>query len=140
MIYNLDNIKYHLVSGNNPIIKKRVYGNDTVNQYALQCQVSIELSNKQVVIIPRLYTWDLASVPRFLWGFIPPDSDAELAFLIHDYLYENKIISRKFSDNEMLKWSIVTNGTKKLSLRNIDNYTRYYGVRLFGWIVWNKKK
>jgi hypothetical protein len=33
----------------------------------------------------------------------------------------------------------VVNGTKKLSLRNIDNYTRYYGVRLFGWIVWNKK-
>jgi hypothetical protein len=36
----------------------------------------------------------------------------------------------------MLKWAKATNGTKKISLRNIDNYVRYFGVRLFGWLVW----
>ena len=37
----------------------------------------------------------------------------------------------------MLKWAKVTNGTENISLRNIDNYTRYYAVRTFGWLVWN---
>jgi len=45
--------------------------------------------------------------------------------------------NQKFTDDEMLKWVKVTNGTKKISIRNIDNYTRYYSVRLLGWLVWD---
>ncbi|PDS26487.1 DUF1353 domain-containing protein [Flavobacterium branchiophilum] len=137
MINRLDTIKNTLLSGRNPIKKTRVYGIDNVNLYRLVVAVRVQLSNGDVIKIPRHYVWDLASVPRLLWWLCPPDSDAELAFLIHDYLYEKKMYNRQFVDNEMLKWSVITNGTRKLSLRNIDNYIRYYIVRLAGRHAWN---
>ena len=51
--------------------------------------------------------------------------------------YYDCVFDQKFTDNEMLKWAKVTNGTQKISLRNIDNYIRYYSVRLLGWLVWD---
>lgn len=119
------------------IHKRRVYGSNNINKYMLLADIEIELSNDQVIKIPKGYIWDLASVPRLLWGICPPDSDAELAFLIHDFLYENQIGSRKWADAEMLLWSKRTNGTNKISIRNIDNYVRYYAVRLAGKKAWN---
>jgi hypothetical protein len=121
------------------IQKVRIRGNNNKNSYKLLTDLSIELSNGRLINIPEGYVWDLASVPRLLWAICPPDSDAELAFLIHDYLYENQINNRKWADNEMLKWSIITNGTYKISLRNIDNYVRYWAVRLGGKKAWDTK-
>jgi len=73
-------------------------------------------------------------------GILPPDGDFESASLIHDFLYITKVESRKFADDEMLKWSKVVSGTNnKISLRNLDNQVRYISVRLFGWIVWNRR-
>jgi len=137
MIITLDNILNKLKSGHNPVKKTRVFGTNNQNQYKLLESLEIKLSNNYIIVIPNGYVWDLASVPRFLWWLFPPDSDAEIAFLIHDYLYENKIISKKFADNEMLIWSKTTNGRKNISFRNIDNYTRYYAVKYFGKIAWN---
>lgn len=136
MIVTLSNVKsfYPL---ENPIIKSRIYGHNTINKYRLESGIKIELSNKYIVIIPKGYEWDLASVPRLLQALFPPDSDAELAFLIHDYLYENRIISKEFADNEMFMWSKVLNGTKKTSLRNLDNKLRYLAVKWFGRKQWN---
>jgi hypothetical protein len=101
------------------------------------------------ITIPEGFEWDLSTVPRFAWGFLAPDGDFELAYLIHDYLWVNKeemyeffeyydcVFDQKFTDDEMLKWSKVTNGTDAFwSFRNFDNYARYYGVRGFGWLVW----
>ena len=51
--------------------------------------------------------------------------------------YYDVVFNQKFTDDEMLKWAKVTNGTKKISIRNIDNLIRYYAVRTFGWLVWN---
>lgn len=136
MILTLKNINT-IYKTKNPIIKSRVFGHNTINEYRLETDLTIELSNKQVICIEKGYVWDLASVPRFLWWLMPPDSDAEIAFLIHDYLYENRIISKEFADKEMLIWSIVLNGRKLLSLRNIDNSLRYYAVKWFGRKAWN---
>lgn len=125
----------------NPIKKSRVYGKNNINNYELLQDVNVRLSDGRELTIPKGYVWDLASVPRLLWSIVPPDSDAELAFLIHDYLYENHKelgYNQKFCDNEMKLWSKELNGTQnKYSLRNIDNSIRYYAVRLFGKKVFN---
>jgi len=140
MQYRLSNIKY-LMQIENPIKKSRVYGKNNINNYELLQDVNIRLSDGRKLTIPKGYVWDLASVPRWLWSLVPPDNDAELAFLIHDYLYENhKTLgyNQEFCDNEMRIWSKELNGTKnKYSLRNIDNFIRYYAVRLFGKKVFN---
>jgi hypothetical protein len=137
MIVKLGNCREFLES--HGIHKVRVFGNNNINSYRLLIDLSIELSDGRLIKIPKGYIWDLASVPRLLWAICPPDSDAELAFLIHDFLYENQINNRKWADEEMLKWSILTNGTKNISIKNIDNYVRYYAVRIGGQKAWEEK-
>jgi len=124
--------KYSLIE------KRLVRGTNSKPKYQLTKTLQIQLSNNDVITIPKGFVWDLSSVPRFLWWLLPPDGDFDLAYLIHDYLWikmKHKY-TQKFTDYEMLKWSKKTNGTKKLSLRNIDNYLRFIFVRLFGWMVW----
>lgn len=133
----LSNIKEVLINNENPIEKSRVYGSNKKNEYRLLKSMTIELSNGEIHTISNGFKWDLASVPSFLQGIIKPDSDAEIAFLIHDYLYVNKIVSQRFADHEMLKWERAVNGTLKWSFRNIDNYLRFWAVRCFGKRVWN---
>ncbi len=137
MIYNLENI-YNQSLINNPVKYSRIIKGTKWNRYTLENDISIQLSNGEIINIPKGFKYDLSSTPRFLWTILPPDGDFAIAALIHDYLYVNKLYGRKFSDLEMLKWSIVMNGTRKISLKNIDNYTRYYGVRLFGGFVWKE--
>lgn len=137
MIYTLENIRAEMQL-NNPIKMSRVYGVNSINNYELLEPVTLKLSNNEVITIPKGYRWDLSSVPRFLWWLLPPDGDFQIAALIHDYLYEHNLFTRKFCDQEMYNWSVTVSGTKNKSLRNIDNKTRLAGVRLFGWYVWNK--
>ena len=137
MIITLENIA--LLQNEFSVIEKRfVTGNNNVPKYQLIKDLDIQLSNLIIIRIPKGYVWDLSSVPRFLWWLLPPDGDFGIAYIIHDFLYEYKYYNRKFCDDEMLKWAKVSSGTKKISLRNIDNYTRYYAVRLFGWVVYNR--
>jgi len=145
ILNNVSNLqeKYSLIS------KTKIRGNNSRPQYRLDVTLKIQLSNGMNITIPEGFEWDLSTVPRFAWGFLAPDGDFELAYLIHDYLWVNKeemyeffeyydcVFDQKFTDNEMLKWAKVTNGTQKISLRNIDNYIRYYSVRLLGWLVWD---
>lgn len=126
------------------IVRRRVSGENRKPLYILEKGLNITLSNGDIIKINKGFVWDLSSVPRFLWWLLPPDGDFEIASLIHDFLYINRNkfnYSRKFVDKEMLIWSKAANGTSsKFSIRNIDNYIRYYAVRAFGWIVWNKNK
>ena len=100
-------------------------------KWELDEEIRHVLHNKEEIIIYRGFPTDLSSVPKFLWGVLPPYGDFLLASLVHDYLYtKNKSRGRKFADKEML---IVSNKTNK---NKIDNYIRYFGVRLFGWYYW----
>lgn len=145
ILITLDNINL-LQSGISIIKKSRVMGSNKKNKYILLEPLAVELSNGEVIVIPKGFIWDLSSVPRFLWALFPPDGDFEIGALIHDFLYikrkETKFKTfntRKFADKEMLIWSMKVSGTDKISLRNFDNYMRYYVVRLFGGLVWNDK-
>ena len=93
-------------------------------------EIKHTLHNGKEITIPKYFKTDLSSVPRFLWWPLPPYGDFLLAAIVHDYLYVNQTESRSFSDKEML---IVSN---KINKNKIDNYTRYFGVRLFGWYYW----
>lgn len=137
---NIDDIQRE--TGESVVKRVRLIGHNTVCRYKLLEGLTIQLTNGDIFYIPAGFVWDLSSVPRILWWLLPPDSDGEIASLIHDFLYINKPYgsgerARWFADLEMYKWSVVTNGTKNLlSLRNIDNVVRYLGVVLFGWWVW----
>lgn len=148
-IYTLYNIFFESVK-DNPVWTSKKLRASKWKQYILRKSVSFKLSNGSVIKIEEGFEWDLSSVPRLFWAILPPNGDFIVGALIHDYLYQNSELvieefegdskkARKFADTEMLLWSKAVNGTSKISLQKIDNYTRFYGVRLFGGFVWNKK-
>ena len=112
-----------------------------IPQYVLLDDLAIQLRNGMIITIEKGFTWDLSSVPRLMWGILPPDGNFELASLIHDYLYKTKLMSQKKADEEMFAWSKAVAGTEgRRSWSDVDNWVRYAGVRLFGWKGYNKKK
>lgn len=138
IIYTLENIN-DLQKKFSIVYKAKVMGSNNKNKYVLLKPLRFKLSNNYIITIPKGFIWDGSSTPRIFWSIVPPDGDFEIGALIHDYLYVNKKklnFKRKFADKEMLIWSDKVSGTKNISIRNIDNYIRYFFVRLFGGFVW----
>lgn len=138
MVYTLQNILENSII-DNPVKYSRVIKGGKWEKYMLERDVTIQLSNGKIITIPYGFKWDLSSVPKIFWSILAPDGDFAIASLIHDYLYIHRgsILGLKESDKEMLLWSKAVNITKNpISLKRIDNYVRYYGVRLVGWFVW----
>lgn len=90
----------------------------------------------ETFIIPKGFETDLSTVPKWLWGLLPPFGDFLLAAIIHDYLYVTKPCSKEAADKEMLIWSKVLNSDNFIN--RIDNYLRYYGVKHLGFKVWKR--
>lgn len=51
-----------------------------------------------IIKIPVGFITDLASVPRIMWSFLPPDGKYAKAAIIHDYLYDNALRSKTEAD------------------------------------------
>jgi|14BtaG_2_1085337.scaffolds.fasta_scaffold96122_2 hypothetical protein len=104
--------------------------------WKLNKNIKLKLSNGDTAILPKGFRTDFASVPKFLWGLLPPYGTDIMAFLIHDYLYdfgyyidlwgEEKQVDKKFADNEM-KWQ-----QRKVGIRSGRLYPMFWAVRLFG--------
>lgn len=57
-------------------------------QRALEYQVGND--PEKLIIVPPGFVTDLASVPRVVWPFYPPDGPWAKAAVIHDFLYATK--------------------------------------------------
>lgn len=57
-------------------------------QRALEYQAGADLN--ELIIVPPGFVTDLASVPRAVWSFYPPDGPWAKAAIIHDFLYATK--------------------------------------------------
>lgn len=76
-------------------------------------------------IVPRGFSTDLASVPRFLWAIYPPYGKYTSAAVLHDYLCESEWVSRKDGDKLFLE---------AMKHSNVGNFKRtliYLAVRMF---------
>lgn len=102
------------------------------HRWVLEQDVTIKLSTDIEITIPQGFVTDFASVPRLLWGVIIPVGRHNLAVLIHDWLYDNKHISRSFADKEMLYW------LKKTGCSSLKSYAMYLAVRLGGRSWWER--
>ncbi|GAG87218.1 unnamed protein product [marine sediment metagenome] len=121
-----------------------VYPLNKNGHFRLANTISIRLSSGGMIIIPAGFEFDGSSSPRFLWWLFPSYGDFFFAALIHDYLYHTQYMAedigmghaQKFADEEMLNWSNILN--KKTIGKKVDNYFRFYAVRLFGKKVFRK--
>lgn len=77
--------------------------------------IKCHLSDGQIIIIPKGFTTDLMSIPRFAWSILAPFDSVMIGDLIHDFLYVDKLNQIKhfrsniyqaqvFADNERHKW------------------------------------
>lgn len=116
-----------------------------------------ELGSDELIIVPKGFATDLASIPWFMAWFIPLSGRHNLAAVLHDYLYHQlkssptkyaRIIihdaqgqetaewefSQKNADNEFLQ-ALLTSGVQQNRAMWI-----YYAVRFFGRFALNKSR
>jgi len=104
-------------------------------QWTLFKDIHLILSDKTHIMIPAGFVTDFASVPRFLWSFVPPIGKFNLAALVHDYCYVTQYRAgyigmkkaKQFADKEFYYWMRVLCPEKK-----IRNYVMYICVKWFG--------
>ena len=93
-----------------------------------------------LIVIPKGFVTDLASIPRLARLIIPVNGRHRLAAIVHDYLYARKGLlsivvrmSRKQADQVFLE---------ALKVQGVGWWKRqlmYTAVRAGGWAYWNKK-
>ena len=87
------------------------------------------LSDGKYLVIPAGYVTDMATVPKIFWPITPPTGQDEVAFIIHDYLYENHKnlgYSRRFCDRQLRLFQ------EKYGSGKLRSFLMYSAVRLFG--------
>ena len=94
-------------------------------------------------VIPAGFTFDGASIPKFLRTFFSPVGVLLIGGLVHDYAYKYKTllevnkkktmgeITQKRADEIFRDINIVVNGFY------VMNYLAYYSLRLGGFVAWN---
>ncbi|EDX2760096.1 DUF1353 domain-containing protein [Salmonella enterica subsp. enterica serovar Braenderup] len=79
-----------------------------------------------VIEVPAGFVTDLATVPRVFWSVMPPDGKYAKAAIIHDYLYDNALRTKKEAD------LIFLDGMAVLGVPKWKRIVMYLAVRIFG--------
>ena len=82
--------------------------------------------SEEAIKVPAGFVTDLASVPRVLWSILPPHGRYAKAAIVHDYLYDYGIGTRKRADDIFLE------GMEVLGVPKWRRYVMYWAVRMFG--------
>ncbi|ECG1115158.1 TPA: DUF1353 domain-containing protein [Salmonella enterica subsp. houtenae serovar O:57:z4,z32:-] len=82
--------------------------------------------NSDVISVPAGFVTDLATVPRIFWTLMPPDGKYAKAAIIHDWMYDNALRTKKEAD------LIFLDGMKVLGVPRWKRTIMYQAVRLFG--------
>lgn len=102
--------------------------------YHLCSEVQFTIGESKFTIYEGFET-DLASISKILWPLYAPfHSNLMRCSIVHDFFYRNHIFTRKQCD--LIFYNILTND-------GIDKFRAsimYYGVRLFGWRFYKKRK
>lgn len=86
--------------------------------------------SKSYVNVPRGFVTDFASVPQFLWSWLPYWGKYGKAAIIHDYIYQTHCKTRKEADL-IFREAMIVAGTPRWKAQLM-----YLGVHWFGWIAW----
>lgn len=79
-----------------------------------------------VIRVPAGYVTDLASVPRVLWSIFPPHGRYAKAAIIHDWMYDIGLRTKREADR------IFLDAMKVLKVPAWRRSLMYIAVRLFG--------
>lgn len=83
------------------------------------------------ILIKKGFLTDLGSVPKPLWGIIPPTGKMLRAYLVHDWLYAQQICSRQESDDCLKRLMMA------LAVPEWEYEAIYNGVKFGGQAAWD---
>jgi hypothetical protein len=89
-------------------------------------------SGIDLIKVEDCFLTDFASVPRIFWIILPPDGQYTQAAVLHDFLYQKCIRSRKQSDDLFLE------GMKVLNVPAWKRNVMYWAVRFFGFNAYGR--
>ena len=84
-------------------------------------------------IVPKGFTTDFASIPRFFWRIWPPWGPWTPAAIMHDRLYEVQRCTREEADRRF------RGAMKELGVGWFTRWAFWLGVRVGGWRHWKRK-
>ncbi len=90
--------------------------------------------HKCLILVPIGFKTDLGSIPVILQNIFPKDGLAMFGYILHDYLYFTGIYTRSESD-DILEESMKTLGVSWWRRKSVRA-----GLRLGGWVAWNKHR
>lgn len=114
----------------NPIVE--ILPKSTRGRFKIYVPIKHKLINGKELIIPIDYVSNGASIPRLLRGIYSQQGKYVMPSIVHDYLYDNKLYSRKFADRQFLL------DMDKTNTNVVTKWLFYYIVRIFGSINWKK--
>ncbi|MDI9874647.1 DUF1353 domain-containing protein [Flectobacillus rivi] len=125
----------------NDIVVRYLENVEKSDLWKLEKPVRFKVSQYGTIIIPQGYITDFASSPQILWWFVPPIGKYNRATLLHDFLYENRILGFNYSNREARKiaddtFLLIANQTDPKA--KIKHYIMYLALRLFGGFRWIK--
>ena len=94
-------------------------------------------------VIPEGFTFDGASIPKFLRTFFSPVGVLLVGGLVHDYMYKYSALKRTDKKGSLL---LVDQKKADQIFRDINievngfyfmNYLAYWSLRIGGWVAWN---
>jgi hypothetical protein len=84
------------------------------------------------IVVPEGFETDFASVPKTFWGLFPPIGKHNPAALVHDYLYDNRIGTRRNADMIFLRLML------QYGVDPFRSLLMYGAVRIFGKRWWRR--
>lgn len=94
--------------------------------YRLKEDFTYESKKYGKITVPKGFETDFASVPRVFQLFVPVDGRYLDATIVHDYMYENALRTKKEAD------AILAEGMKVLGVKKWRQIAINLGVKFFG--------
>ena len=116
-----------------PLVVEHISENEWIVKKSFEYHVG-KYPSDEIIIVPKGFDTDFASIPKIFWGILPPTGPYGKAAVIHDYCYRTACYDRKTSD------AIFLEGMTVLNVSEWNKVVIYYAVRWFGWRAWNQRR
>jgi len=93
-----------------------------------------EVVRPQLILVPIGTVTDFGSIPKFLQSIFSKDGLALYAYVLHDYLYRTGMFTRSECD------MILEEAMKSLGVAWWRRKAVRGGLRIGGWVAWNKHR
>lgn len=88
----------------------------------------------QLILIPKGFKTDLASIPSYLhWKYNPLDLSLIRPAILHDYMYRNYFTYSRKEADDVFYYALKVEGNAIATV-----YPIYIAVRAFGWVYYAK--